>query len=327
MTIYSLDIGSILAGTRYRGDFEERMKLIIKEVTPDIILFIDEIHTIVGAGSTNGNALDASNLLKPYLSSGLRCMGATTFKEFKDHFEKDAALVRRFGKIIVGEPDCETAIDILSGLKEYYEQHHGVKYSPSIIQNIVKLSHRYIHEKQLPDKAIDVLDEVGARVKLNKGKNSNVKLEDVEYVISAISKVPPHTISASETNKLKNLENKLQHAIYGQPEAITELCDAMKMSRAGLRKEQRPMGCYIFSGSTGVGKTELAKQFASYMSMELLRFDMSEYSDHNSASKLIGAAPGYIGYDKGGVFTDSVSKNPFSVILLDEIEKANHGNL
>ena len=325
IVIYSLDIGSILAGTRYRGDFEERMKLIIKEITPNIVLFIDEIHTIIGAGSTNGNALDASNLLKPYLSSGkFKCIGATTFKEYKDYFEKDAALVRRFGKIIIEEPDFDETVKILSGLKEYYEKHHGVKYPDNIIKHIVRLSHRYIHDKQLPDKAIDVLDEVGARVKLKEGASKVVKLSDVEHVVSTISKVPPQTISVTEINKLKNLKSNLHNLIYGQPEAIAELCNAIKMSRAGLRKESRPMGCYIFSGATGVGKTELAKQFAYCMNMELLRFDMSEYSEHNSAAKLIGAAPGYIGYDRGGIFSDAVSKNPFSVVLLDEIEKANH---
>jgi len=325
--IFSLDLGSLLAGTRYRGDFEERIKSIIKELSelPNSILFIDEIHSIIGAGSTNGNALDASNLLKPALARGeIRCIGSTTFNEYYKYFAKDKSLVRRFQQITVEEPTTESTIKILSGLCSYYEKYHNVHYSQEAIEAAVTLSKRYIHDKQLPDKAIDVIDETGAHLAvLNAtGKKINVQVSDIEETIAKIAKIPTVSVTANETDQLKDLEQKLRDNIFGQNEAIDNLCSAVKLSRAGLRNTKKPTGCYMFSGPTGVGKTELAVQLARLLNMNFIRFDMSEYLEQHSVAKLIGSPPGYIGFDSGGLLTEEVSRHPYSVLLLDEIEKA-----
>ncbi|MEO0347747.1 MAG: ATP-dependent Clp protease ATP-binding subunit ClpA [Pseudomonadota bacterium] len=323
--VYSLDMASMLAGTRYRGDFEERVKSVSKEIEkiPDAILFIDEIHIIVGAGATSGGSLDASNLLKPILTRGkFRCIGATTFKEYNATIDKDAALARRFQMVVVKEPTVEQTIQIMIGLKDYYEKHHGVKYSLKAIEGAAKLSERYIHQKHLPDKAIDVLDEAGAKMKLGNGKNKMVNLSHIEEIVSKIAGVPVKSLSLSESEKLKHLKGDLQQVIFGQNSAVEALCTAIKLSRAGLREHQKPIGSYLFAGPTGVGKTELAKQLSKLMNMELVRFDMSEFMEKHTVSRLIGTPPGYVGYDQGGMLTDAINKTPYSVLLLDEIEKA-----
>jgi ATP-dependent Clp protease ATP-binding subunit ClpA len=326
-TIFSLDMGALLAGTRYRGDFEERVKQVVKELEnhPDAILFIDEIHTVIGAGATSGGAMDASNLLKPALASGsLRCMGSTTYKEFRQHFEKDRALVRRFQKIDVNEPTIDDTIKILKGLKSYYEDFHKLKYTNDAIKSAVELSAKYITDRKLPDKAIDIIDEAGAsQMLLAEGKRKKVLgVKEIEAVVAKIARIPPKSVSKSDTEALKQLETDLKRAVYGQDEAIEGLSAAMKMARAGLRDPNKPIGCYLFTGPTGTGKTETARQLASTLGIELLRFDMSEYMERHTVSRLIGAPPGYVGFDQGGLLTDAVDQHPHSVVLLDEIEKA-----
>jgi ATP-dependent Clp protease ATP-binding subunit ClpA len=326
-TIFALDMGSLLAGTRYRGDFEERLKAVVNELEqqPGGILFIDEIHTVIGAGATSGGAMDASNLLKPALAQGtLRCIGSTTYKEYRQHFEKDRALVRRFQKIDVNEPNIEDAVKILQGLKTNYEKHHKVKYTPEAIRAAVELSAKYIHDRKLPDKAIDVIDEVGAsRMLLPEGKRrKTVTLKDVEEIVAKIARIPPKSVSADDKETLRNLERDLKAMVFGQDKAIEALSAAIKLSRAGLRDPEKPIGNYLFSGPTGVGKTEVAKQLAKTLGIELIRFDMSEYMERHSISRLIGAPPGYVGFDQGGLLTDSIDQHPHAVLLLDEIEKA-----
>ena len=326
-TIFSLDMGSLLAGTRYRGDFEERIKQVVKELEnhPDAILFIDEIHTVIGAGATSGGAMDASNLLKPALASGtLRCMGSTTYKEFRQHFEKDRALVRRFQKIDVNEPTIDDTIKILKGLKTYYEDFHKLKYTNDAIKAAVELSARYITDRKLPDKAIDIIDEAGASQMLlpESRRKKTIGLKEVEAVVAKIARIPPKSVSKSDTEALKQLDEDLKRAVYGQDNAIEQLSAAMKMARAGLRDPTKPIGCYLFSGPTGTGKTETARQLASTMGIELMRFDMSEYMERHTVSRLIGAPPGYVGFDQGGLLTDAVDQHPHCVVLLDEIEKA-----
>ena len=326
-TIYSLDMGSLLAGTRYRGDFEERLKAVVTELEaqPGSVLFIDEIHTVIGAGATSGGAMDASNLLKPALSQGtIRCIGSTTYKEFRTHFEKDRALVRRFQKIDVNEPSLEDAVKILQGLKTNYEKHHKVRYTPEAIRAAVELSAKYIHDRKLPDKAIDVIDEVGAsRMLLPENKRrKTVTLKDVEDIVAKIARIPPKSVSTDDRETLKNLERDLKAMVFGQEKAIETLASAIKLSRAGLRDAEKPIGNYLFSGPTGVGKTEVAKQLAKTLGIELVRFDMSEYMERHSVSRLIGAPPGYVGFDQGGLLTDAIDQHPHAVLLLDEIEKA-----
>ena len=326
-TIFSLDMGSLLAGTRYRGDFEERVKQVVKELEnhPDAILFIDEIHTVIGAGATSGGAMDASNLLKPALASGsLRCMGSTTYKEFRQHFEKDRALVRRFQKIDVNEPTIEDTIKILKGLKTYYEEFHKLRYTNDAIKAAVELSARYITDRKLPDKAIDIIDEAGAGQMLlpESRRKKVIGLKEVEAVVAKIARIPPKSVSKSDTEALLQLETDLKRAVYGQEDAIEQLSAAMKMARAGLRDPSKPIGCYLFSGPTGTGKTEPARQLSSTLGIELLRFDMSEYMERHTVSRLIGAPPGYVGFDQGGLLTDAVDQHPHCVVLLDEIEKA-----
>ena len=326
-TIFSLDMGSLLAGTRYRGDFEERVKQVVKELEnhPDAILFIDEIHTVIGAGATSGGAMDASNLLKPALASGsLRCMGSTTYKEFRQHFEKDRALVRRFQKIDVNEPTIEDTIKILKGLKSYYEDFHKLRYTADAIKGAVELSAKYITDRKLPDKAIDIIDEAGAsQMLLPEGRRKKtIGLKEVEAVVAKIARIPPKSVSKSDTEALRQLESDLKRAVYGQDSAIDQLSSAMKMARAGLRDPNKPIGCYLFSGPTGTGKTETARQLAATLGIELLRFDMSEYMERHTVSRLIGAPPGYVGFDQGGLLTDAVDQHPHSIVLLDEIEKA-----
>ncbi len=325
--IFSLDMGSLLAGTRYRGDFEERMKAVIKAVEklPGAILFIDEIHTIIGAGSTSGGALDACNLLKPALARGsLRCMGSTTFKEYNSTIEKDRALARRFQKIDVYEPSVEDSIKILRGLKPYYEEHHKVRYLPAAIEAAVELSQRYIHDRKLPDKAIDVIDEAGAAQMLlpDHKRKKTITVREVEDVVAKMARMPAKTVSTDDAESLRNLEKNLKLTVFGQDKAIAELASAVKMARAGLRDDAKPMGCYLFTGPTGVGKTEVATQLAKTLGMELARFDMSEYMEKHSVSGLIGAPPGYVGFEQGGKLTDAVDRAPYSVVLMDEIEKA-----
>jgi len=326
-TIFSLDMGTLLAGTRYRGDFEERVKAVVKELEnyPGAILFVDEIHTVIGAGATSGGAMDASNLLKPALASGsLRCVGSTTYKEYRQYFEKDRALVRRFQKIDVMEPSIPDTIKILRGLKPYFEQHHRVRYTHDAIKAAVDLSAKYIHDRKLPDKAIDVIDEAGASQMLlpESRRRKTLGVKEIETVISKMARIPPKTVSVTDTEQLRDLEMNLRRVVYGQDKAIEQLASAVKLARAGLREPEKPIGCYLFSGPTGVGKTEVARQLASIMGMELLRFDMSEYMERHSVSRLIGAPPGYVGFDQGGLLTDGVDKNPHLVLLLDEIEKA-----
>ncbi len=326
-TIYSLDMGTLLAGTRYRGDFEERLKQVLKEIeeTEGAIMFIDEIHTVIGAGATSGGAMDASNLLKPALSAGaIRCIGSTTYKEYRQFFEKDRALVRRFQKIDVNEPTIEDAIDIMQGLKPYFEEFHHVKYTNEAIKAAVELSARYINDRKLPDKAIDVVDESGASQKLlpeNKRKKE-IGVAEIEETIATMARIPAKSMSKDDAMVLANLESQLKRIVYGQDQAIEALAGSIKLARAGLREPDKPIGCYLFSGPTGVGKTEVAKQLASSMGIPLQRFDMSEYMERHTVSRLIGAPPGYVGFDQGGLLTDGVDQNPHSVILLDEIEKA-----
>ncbi len=325
--IFSLDMGALLAGTRYRGDFEERMKAVIKEIEkiPNSILFIDEIHTIIGAGSTSGGALDACNLLKPALArGGFRCIGSTTYKEYKANIEKDRALARRFQKIDVVEPTIENSIKILRGLKPYYEDHHSVRYTNGAIKAAVELSARYINDRKLPDKAIDVLDEAGAAQMLlpESKRKRTITHREIEDIVAKIARMPAKTVTMDDAEVLRNLDKNLKLVVFGQDAAIDTLASAIKMSRAGLREEEKPIGNYLFTGPTGVGKTEVAQQLAVAMGMELLRFDMSEYMEKHAVSRLIGSPPGYVGFDQGGLLTDAVDKSPYCVILLDEIEKA-----
>ena len=325
--IYSLDMGVLLAGTRYRGDFEERLKAILREVaeSEQAILFIDEIHTVVGAGATSGGSMDASNLLKPALASGkLKCIGSTTYKEFRNHFEKDRALVRRFQKIDIEEPSKRDAIKILEGLKSYYEKYHNIKYTNAAIKAAVELSVRYINDRKLPDKAIDVIDELGASQRLlpEYKRKKVLGVEDLEIIIAKMARIPPKRVSSNDKKQLANLERDLKLVVYGQDEAIAHLSDAIKLSRSGLREIEKPIGSYLFSGPTGVGKTEVSRQLARHLGVELLRFDMSEYMERHSVSRLIGAPPGYVGFDQGGLLTDQVDQHPHSVLLLDEVEKA-----
>ncbi len=326
-TIYSLDMGALLAGTRYRGDFEERLKAVVTELEnhPDAILFIDEIHTVIGAGATSGGAMDASNLLKPALQGGkLRCMGSTTYKEFRQHFEKDRALSRRFQKIDVKEPSVEDAVKILKGLKPYFEDHHHIKYTSDAIKSAVELSARYIHDRKLPDKAIDVIDEAGAAQHLVAAgkRRKTIGAKEIEAVVAKIARIPPKNVSKDDSAVLKDLEPSLKRVVFGQDKAIEALSSAIKLARAGLREPEKPIGNYLFAGPTGVGKTEVAKQLADTLGVELLRFDMSEYMEKHAVSRLIGAPPGYVGFDQGGMLTDGIDQHPHCVLLLDEIEKA-----
>jgi ATP-dependent Clp protease ATP-binding subunit ClpA len=325
--IYSLDMGALLAGTRYRGDFEERLKQVVTELEkmPDAILFIDEIHTVIGAGATSGGAMDASNLLKPALSGGtIRCIGSTTYKEFRNHFEKDRALLRRFQKIDVNEPTIEDTVKILAGLRSAFEEHHQVKYTPDAIKAAVELSARYINDRKLPDKAIDVIDEVGAMQMLvpPSRRKKTITTREIEAVIATMARIPPKSVSKDDTLALATLETDLKRVVFGQNDAIEKLSSAIKLSRAGLRDPEKPIGNYLFTGPTGVGKTEVARQLASIMGIPLQRFDMSEYMERHSVSRLIGAPPGYVGFDQGGLVTDAVDQQPHCVLLLDEIEKA-----
>ncbi len=326
-TIFALDMGSLLAGTRYRGDFEERLKAVVKELEeqPHGVLFIDEIHTVIGAGATSGGAMDASNLLKPALQAGtLRCIGSTTYKEYRNYFEKDRALVRRFQKIDVVEPTIDDAVKILRGLKPYYEEHHNVRFTHEAIRTAVELSARYMHDRKLPDKAIDVIDEAGASQQLlpESKRKKSLSSKDVEAVVAKMARIPPKQVSQDDRESLQNLERDLKSMVFGQDQAIEALSAAIKLSRAGLRDGEKPIGCYLFSGPTGVGKTEVARQLASSLGITLTRFDMSEYMERHSVSRLIGAPPGYVGFDQGGLLTDAVDQHPHSVLLLDEIEKA-----
>jgi ATP-dependent Clp protease ATP-binding subunit ClpA len=330
-TIYALDMGSLLAGTRYRGDFEERLKQVMQELEgqPGSILFIDEMHTVIGAGATSGGAMDASNLLKPALASGaLRCIGSTTYKEFRSYIEKDRALLRRFQKIDVNEPTPADAIKILKGIKGYYEQHHGVRYTEDAIKAAVELAAKYINDRKLPDKAIDVIDEVGAAelMKPESKRRKTIGVKEVEAIVAKIARIPPKSVSREDKESLRNLDAELKRVVYGQDKAIEALSSAIKLARAGLREPEKPIGNYLFSGPTGVGKTEVARQLATIMGVELIRFDMSEYMERHSVSRLIGAPPGYVGFDQGGLLTDAVDQHPHCVLLLDEIEKA-HGDL
>ena len=325
--IYSLDMGSLLAGTRYRGDFEERLKSIVKEIENEsgAILFIDEIHTIIGAGATSGGSMDASNLLKPALANGtLRCIGSTTYKEFKNHLEKDRALSRRFQKIDVLEPSTEDSVKILKGIKGQYEEFHEVRYTSDAIRTAVELSARYINERKLPDKAIDIIDESGAAQRLvpSSKRKKTISVKDIECIVAKIARIPEKSVSRDDKKILENLERDINRMVFGQQKAVSSLSSAIKLSRAGLRDIEKPIGNYLFSGPTGVGKTEVARQLSSSLGIKLLRFDMSEYMERHSVSRLIGAPPGYVGYDQGGVLTDAVDQNPYCVLLLDEIEKA-----
>ena len=326
-TIFALDMGSLLAGTRYRGDFEERLKAVMKELEkhPDAMLFIDEIHTVIGAGATSGGALDASNLLKPALASGgMRCIGSTTYKEYRQFFEKDRALVRRFQKIDVAEPTIPDAIEIVKGLRPYFEDYHKLKYTDDALKAAVELSARYINDRKLPDKAIDVIDETGASQMLVTAdlRKTVIDVEDIEATIASIARIPPKSVSKSDTEMLSSLEANLKRVVFGQDPAISALASAIKLARAGLREPEKPIGSYLFTGPTGVGKTEVAKQLADTLGVELLRFDMSEYMERHTVSRLIGAPPGYVGFDQGGLLTDGVDQHPHCVVLLDEIEKA-----
>ena len=326
-TSFALDMGALLAGTRYRGDFEERLKAVVAELEKheDAVLFIDEIHTVIGAGATSGGSMDASNLLKPALQGGsLKCIGSTTYKEYRSYFEKDRALARRFQKIDVPEPSVEDAVKILRGLKPHYEKHHRVRYTAAAIRTAVELASKYINDRKLPDKAIDVIDEVGAAQKLlpESRRKKLITVKDVEVVVAKIARIPPKSVSRSDKDSLQNLARDLKTVVFGQERAIEALASSIKLARAGLREPDKPIGSYLFSGPTGVGKTEVARQLAITMGIELTRFDMSEYMERHSVSRLIGAPPGYVGFDQGGLLTDAIDQNPHSVLLLDEIEKA-----
>ena len=326
-TIFSLDMGALLAGTRYRGDFEERLKAVVKELEdhPDAILFIDEIHTVIGAGATSGGAMDASNLLKPALQGGkLRCMGSTTYKEFRQHFEKDRALSRRFQKIDVNEPSIPDTIKILMGLKPHFETHHDLRYTADAVKLAVELASRYINDRKLPDSAIDVIDEAGAAQHLlSESKRKKViGTREIEAVVAKIARIPPKNVSKDDAEVLRDLEKTLKRLVFGQDKAIEALSASIKLARAGLREPEKPIGNYLFTGPTGVGKTEVAKQLSQVLGVELLRFDMSEYMEKHAVSRLIGAPPGYVGFDQGGMLTDGVDQHPHCVLLLDEIEKA-----
>jgi len=330
-TIFQLDMGALLAGTRYRGDFEERLKAVVREIEayPGAIMFIDEIHTVIGAGATSGGAMDASNLLKPALQNGsLRCIGSTTYKEYRQHFEKDRALVRRFQKIDLQEPSIEDTIAILKGLKPYFEEFHRIRYTNDALKSAVELSAKYIHDRRLPDKAIDVVDETGASQMLvpESRRRKTIGVKDIEATVATMARIPPKTITKSDFEILQHLERDLKRVVFGQDEAIGALASAIKLARAGLREPEKPIGCYLFSGPTGVGKTEVARQLSNMLGVELLRFDMSEYMERHTVSRLIGAPPGYVGFDQGGLLTDGVDQHPHCVLLLDEIEKA-HGDL
>ena len=326
-TVYCLDMGALLAGTKYRGDFEQRLKAVLKQLAdnPNAVLFIDEIHTLIGAGAASGGTMDASNLLKPALSSGaLKCIGATTYTEFRGVFEKDHALSRRFQKVDVNEPSVNETVSILRGLKSRFEEHHGVKYSAAAISSAAELSAKYINDRHLPDKAIDVIDEAGAAQRIlpkSKQKKTIGKVE-IEDIVAKIARIPPQHVSADDRSALKNLDRDLKNMVFGQDNAIDALAKAIKMSRSGLGDPQKPIGCFLFSGPTGVGKTEVARQLAYSMGIELIRFDMSEYMERHAVSRLIGAPPGYVGFDQGGLLTEAVTKKPHAVLLLDEIEKA-----
>ena len=325
--VHSLDLGVLLAGTKYRGDFEKRLKAVLAQLKkePHAILFIDEIHTIIGAGAASGGTMDASNLIKPVLANGeLRCIGSTTFQEYRGIFEKDHALARRFQKVDINEPTISETVSILEGLKDRYEQHHNVKYTNSALKTAAELSAKYINDRQLPDKAIDVIDEAGARQRIQPEENrkSIIESTDIEHVIAKIARIPEKTVSSSDKKLLKNLDRNLKMVVFGQDKAIDTLSEAIKLSRAGLGQENRPVGSFLFAGPTGVGKTEVTKQLAKSMGVELIRFDMSEYMERHTVSRLIGAPPGYVGYDKGGLLTEAVNKSPHAVVLLDEIEKA-----
>ena len=326
-TVFALDMGALLAGTRYRGDFEERLKQVMKEIEQhkDAILFIDEIHTVIGAGATSGGAMDASNLLKPALAQGtLRCIGSTTYKEYRQYFEKDRALVRRFQKIDVKEPSVADAIEILKGLKPYFEEFHKLRYTGEAVRAAVELSSRYIHDRKLPDKAIDVIDETGASQMLlpEPKRKKTIGVKEIEATVASMARIPAKSVSKDDTEVLQHLEETLKRAVYGQNEAVAALASAIKLARAGLRDPEKPIGCYLFSGPTGVGKTEAARQLAVSLGLELTRFDMSEYMERHTVSRLIGAPPGYVGFDQGGLLTDAIDQHPHSVLLLDEIEKA-----
>jgi ATP-dependent Clp protease ATP-binding subunit ClpA len=326
-TIYALDMGALLAGTKYRGDFEKRFKAVINELRkdPGAILFIDEIHTVIGAGAASGGVLDASNLIKPVLSSGeLRCIGSTTYREYRGIFEKDHALARRFQKIDITEPSIAQAIEILKGLRSRFEEHHGVTYTEDALTAAVELAARHINERQLPDKAIDVIDEAGASVRLEpaEGRSSVVDVGKVEAVIAKMARIPPKSVSASDRDQLRNLERDLRLVIFGQDLAVSTLASAIKMARSGLRDPEKPVGSFLFAGPTGVGKTEVTRQLAHCLGIELIRFDMSEYMERHTVSRLIGAPPGYVGFDQGGLLTEAIAKHPHAVLLLDEIEKA-----
>jgi ATP-dependent Clp protease ATP-binding subunit ClpA len=325
--VYSLDMGAILAGTKYRGDFEQRLKAVLKQLkeNPNAILFIDEIHTIIGAGAASGGTLDASNLLKPALSSGqLKCIGATTFTEYRGVFEKDHALSRRFQKIDVNEPSVEQTVQILRGLKSRFEEHHGIKYSASALTTAAELAARFINDRHLPDKAIDVIDEAGAaqRILPKSKQKKTIGKAEIEDIISKIARIPPQTVNQDDRSKLQTIDRDLKNVVFGQDPAIEALASAIKMARAGLGKTDKPIGSFLFSGPTGVGKTEVAKQLAFIMGIELIRFDMSEYMERHAVSRLIGAPPGYVGFDQGGLLTEAITKKPHAVLLLDEIEKA-----
>ena len=320
-------MGALLAGTRYRGDFEERLKAVVTELEahPDGVLFIDEIHTVIGAGATSGGAMDASNLLKPALQGGkLRTMGSTTYKEFRQHFEKDRALARRFQKIDVEEPSVDDSVKILRGLKPYFEEHHGTKYTVEAIKTAVELAARYINDRKLPDSAIDVIDEAGAAQHLiiESKRRKTIGVKEIEAVVAKIARIPPKSVSKDDAEVLKDLEKSLKRVVFGQDTAISALSSAIKLARAGLREPEKPIGNYLFTGPTGVGKTEVAKQLSDMLGLELLRFDMSEYMEKHAVSRLIGAPPGYVGFDQGGLLTDGVDQHPHCVLLLDEIEKA-----
>lgn len=326
-TIYSLDIGSLLAGTKYRGDFEKRFKALLKQLEQDTnsILFIDEIHTIIGAGAASGGQVDAANLIKPMLSSGkIRVIGSTTYQEFSNIFEKDRALARRFQKIDITEPSIEETVQIINGLKPKYEAHHDVRYTAKAVRAAVELAVKYINDRHLPDKAIDVIDEAGARARLMpvSKRKKTVNVADIESVVARIARIPEKSVSQSDRDTLKNLGDRLKMLVFGQDKAIEALTEAIKMARAGLGHEHKPVGSFLFAGPTGVGKTEVTVQLSKALGIELLRFDMSEYMERHTVSRLIGAPPGYVGFDQGGLLTDAVIKHPHAVLLLDEIEKA-----